>query len=193
MLAKLKQTFKALLQKRKIKADLFISLGGACRPAFYLQKYELRSFSSPYDWMMHYELKDIIKDFKENFTNFFKNYIELDSTKYGMRVVQDTNSKMIAMHDFPKDMSVKENYEKFIAQKRARFKKLQDAIKSAKHIVFISNRNEDTQNFKDFLHFMRSFRKARYTFINIRHNEKASEFSHKIVYKKWGGAQDNRI
>ena len=37
-----------------IVADLFVSVGNACRPAHYLQKFNLRTFSSPFDWMMEY-------------------------------------------------------------------------------------------------------------------------------------------
>lgn len=66
----------------QIEAQVFISLGNACRSAFWLKKYNLRKHSLPFDWMMGYSLQTVFKTIKIGFDNWFEEYWE-DKNKMG--------------------------------------------------------------------------------------------------------------
>ncbi|WP_252199121.1 DUF1796 family putative cysteine peptidase [Campylobacter vulpis] len=38
-------------RRTRFRADVFISVGLGCKVAFYLKKFRLRTFSSPFDWL----------------------------------------------------------------------------------------------------------------------------------------------
>ena len=44
---------------KKLRADIILSLGIACRPAEQLRINKLRFLSSPLDWMMSYSLETV--------------------------------------------------------------------------------------------------------------------------------------
>ena len=162
----------------KIRADAFISVGPACRPAQYLRKFNLRTFSSPFDWMMSYSLNDAARLIKCGGAGFFAHYAELERSAADYphhRFVQDSQTGMISMHDFPRTASVRQHYGEFAAKYKRRFEALKKAICAARHIVFVANRNEDEATFEAFLRQMREFHAASYTFINIRHDEGAKK------------------
>lgn len=77
----------------RFRADVFISAGGGCKVAFYLRKFKLRTFSSPFDWLGLYALSDINACFEEDFANFFKEYEEVFSTT-NKRWVRDRQNGM---------------------------------------------------------------------------------------------------
>ncbi|TKX29281.1 hypothetical protein CQA38_04160 [Campylobacter sp. MIT 12-5580] len=132
------------------KADLVLSCGNACRVAHYLHKYKLRKFSSPIDWMMSYSLEAVNNMFEEDFAYFFKDYEQMYEHN-NMRVVKDKRNNMVAMHDFVMQKSIEEQYPHFIEQKTKRFKRLKKELLKARSVIFLCNRSENLQNFKDFL------------------------------------------
>ncbi len=181
-------------RKDKIYADCFISLGGACRPAHYLREFNLRTFSSPFDWMMSYKLSDVTHLIKSGGADFFAKFVELERSEKDYphhRFVQDSQTKMISMHDFPRQQSVEEHYGEFMAKYQRRFEALKKAILGAKHIVFVANRNENKANFVEFLRQMREFHAISYTFINVRHDEKAEKLKKTIKIVNGGGGFAN--
>ncbi|MGX2971199.1 DUF1796 family putative cysteine peptidase [Helicobacter sp. T3_23-1059] len=158
-----------------IRADLFISVGSACRPAHYLQKFNLRKFSSPFDWMMAYKLEYIAYFLKNDGADFFAKFEEIrkDESRYSHRFVQDTQTGMISMHDFSRDKSVEDYYPEFINKYKRRLANLKNALSNSKHIVFVGNRDNDLQDFQVFLDEMQKIHTAKYTFINVRHSKRS--------------------
>lgn len=172
----------------KICADVFISGGGACRPAHYLRKFHLRTFSSPFDWMMAYKLNDIAHLLQNDGRGFFAQIKEIpQDKKYEHRFIKDCQTGMISMHDFVHHQSIAQYYPEFINKYKRRFEKLKNEIKNAKNIVFIANRGEPMSEFKAFLEKMQNFHKASYTLINIRHDEKALKFKKTATMIMGGG------
>ncbi len=166
-----------------IRADLFVSVGNACRPAHYLQKFKLRSFSSPFDWMMEYKLEHIAYFLKNDGADFFAKFQEIckDESGYSHRFVQDSQTGMVSMHDFPRDECIEAIYPKFIAKYKRRFANLKNAILKSKHIVFVGNRDSNLQEFKRFLEAMQKIHKAQYIFINVRHNENLATMTRSVI------------
>ena len=156
-----------------ICADLFISVGEACRPAHYLSKFHLRKFSSPFDWMMSYALRDIIHFLQNNGDDFFAKIQEIrkDETAYSHRFIKDCQTGMVSMHDFPRNKSIEDYHPEFIAKYKRRFANLKDAILNSKHIVFVGNRDDNLQEIQTFLDEMQKIHTAKYTFINVRHSK----------------------
>lgn len=177
-----------------IRADLFVSVGGACRPAHYLQKFHLRSFSSPFDWMMNYKLEHIIHFLRNDGADFFADISEIRESERGYthRFVQDRQTGMISMHDFPREMGIDECYDEFIAKHKRRFATLKSALFSAKHIVFVGNRNESMEIFETFLNEMQKIHPAKYTLINVRHKKRIIARK-RVVAFNGGGESHNRI
>lgn len=172
----------------KIRADIFVSGGGACRPAHYLRKFHLRTFSSPFDWMMAYKLNDIVHLLQNDGRGFFAQIKEIpQDKKYECRFIKDCQTGMISMHDFPRDKSIDEHYPEFIDKHKRRFEKLKNEIKNAKNIVFIANRGEPMSEFKAFLEKMQNFHKASYTLIIIRHNKQATKLKKTVRMTMGGG------
>ncbi|EAI2900611.1 hypothetical protein F2N09_02550 [Campylobacter upsaliensis] len=167
----------------RFRADVFISAGGGCKVAFYLRKFKLRTFSSPFDWLGLYALSDINACFEEDFANFFKEYEEVFSTT-NKRWVRDRQNGMRSMHDFSFEESLECGYERFITQKRRRFENLKHHIKASKHICFVSCRQDNYAEFEKFLKQMQIFHHAKYTLINIRHDLNCKEM--KKVELEWG-------
>ena len=65
------------------KYDIFLSGGPACRPAYYLQKYELRKSAHPLDWQI-YNLETEIHLYKTKFNDFFEEYKDLNKIHKGI-------------------------------------------------------------------------------------------------------------
>lgn len=172
-----------------IRADLFVSVGGACRPAHYLQKFHLRSFSSPFDWMMSYKLGHIIHFLRNDGADFFAQITEIRENESGFphRFVQDSQTGMISMHDFPREMGINECYNEFIAKHKRRFANLKSALLGAKHIVFVGNRNENMESFENFLNEMQKIHPAKYTLINVRHKKRIITRKRVVVFNGGGG------
>lgn len=161
-------------KKSLIYADISISLGEYCRVAWYLSEYNLRKFSSPFDWMMHYKLKDIQEIFHNDFTTFFKNIKENKKYNASHRYIQDLNNGMVSIHDFDRDKSIESQYKEFINKMQKRFNRLKSSIINSKNILFVTHRNIDINEFKDFLFFMYNYHNANYTILNIRNDTKQS-------------------
>ena len=177
-----------------IRADLFVSVGNACRPAHYLQKFNLRTFSSPFDWMMEYKVEHIAYFLKNDGADFFAKFQEIrkDESGYSHRFVQDSQTGMVSMHDFPRNERIEAIYPEFIAKHKRRFANLKNAILKSKHIIFVGNRDSNLQEFERFLEAMQKIHKAQYIFINVRHNENLATMTRSVI-SGGGGEYHYRI
>ena len=107
--------------------------------------------------------------------DFFAKFqvIRKDEIGYVHSFVQDAQTGMIAMHNFPHDKSVEDYYPEFITKYKRRFANLKDAILNSKHIVFVGNRDNVLQDFQVFLDEMQKIHTVKYTFINVRHSKRS--------------------
>lgn len=162
-----------------INADLVLSLGPACRPAHYLRELGLRKFSSPFDWMMCYDLKTIINFFENGFDPFFKNW-EIESTGKGKCwYVRDKDTGMLSMHHFDRAYPADYTYPSFINKMRKRFKNTIHHIETSGTICFVTNREHEKDALNNFLfHMDRIFPGHKFITINIITNK--NEYFEKI-------------
>lgn len=171
------------------QCDIVLSLGQACRPAYWLRKHNLRFFSSPLDWMMSYDLNVVIKLFKSRFKNFFLNKVENFERNLPHRYVQDIDTGMISMHSFPKNISIDDFYYIFIEKMKNRAERMLLTLEKSSDVIFIANR---TFSKKDevciFLNEIGYFSSANITFININNIDSdnnttsITRFSHKYMF-----------
>lgn len=61
--------------------DIFLSIGCACRPAYYLRECKLRYLSAPLDWMNRYTLEDCLHLFQTGFEDYFVDIYETENSK----------------------------------------------------------------------------------------------------------------
>lgn len=159
-----------------IKADFVMSLGPACRSADAIRRLGLRTQSSPFDWMMCYQLNSISNFFSSGFKDFFINRIDLKKEKHGKRFIQDTKTNMISMHDFPIENEVDDYFPYFYAKMSNRFESVVNNIKAANRIVFVAYRQDEQEEIVDFLKDMDIIFNQKigggksFTFINIINN-----------------------
>lgn len=157
----------------KIHTDLVLSLGPACRPAYHLHKMNLRKFSSPFDWMMCYDLATVVFFFEHGFENFFKDW-KVDENHDGdcWRVV-DNATGMVSLHHFPKVQPAENIHTAFIEKMSKRFERTKQAISTANTVCFVSNRTDDMHEFENFLHKMCSlFPHKNFIIFNTIHSNK---------------------
>lgn len=152
--------------------DVALSLGDACQAAHYLQKFGLRSFASPFDWMKCYGLGEVMELLDSDFCGFFENLSEkVDfDCENGCRHITDVKNGMVSIHAFKKDESIEAQYPLFIKTMKRRFNRFKQSIKESNHILFLTTRRRDYEGFKEFLNFMKGYHAARYTLLNI-HND----------------------
>ncbi|MDR3049862.1 MAG: papain-like cysteine peptidase [Elusimicrobiota bacterium] len=162
-----------------------ISLGNACRPAYYLRENNLRIASNPLDWMMRYSLETVIHLFKTQFSDFFSNVWE-DISKYEnnkRRYVIDLDTNMIDMHLFPKNLSLEQGKIRHHDIMKRRYERMHNAMLCSNRILFISNRNEPIEQFKNFLLSICGIYHKEITYINIRNSEIESKSQIKFTKK----------
>ncbi len=134
-----------------IKADIFISMGEACRPALHLREYGLRKFSSPLDWMMSYSLDETHRCFSVGFSDFFAECYDNGGVDGKERnVVSISNVGMISIHAFPKNIALDEFLPTFRAQNKRRFLRIKNKILNSQSVAFVSARAVSVDKIADF-------------------------------------------
>lgn len=151
-----------------LEADLFLSVGHRCRTAYYLKKYRLRSFSCPLDWMMDYDLRTVVDLFRDGFAGFFADYEERFDDWGDCRHVVDTRTKMVSLHAFSKELPMPEAHAAFRETMARRYRRMDEGMRRAEHIVFVCNRTDPREDFAYFLASMGELYSARLTCLNIR-------------------------
>lgn len=156
--------------------DVIFSVGDACRPAYYLRECGLRLWSNPLDWMMNYSLNVVIHLYQTKFTDFFINFTE--DTQQSHRFI-DKKNNIVSLHY----SNIATCNEAFRETMKNRFEKSNKKLLKAKRICFISNRNEDSRNFTDFLKEMSRLYSGKITYINVRNNSKINGMTISIKEK----------
>lgn len=134
-----------------IKADIFISIGDACKPALHLREYGLRKLSSPLDWMYNYSLDEAHRCFCVEFGNFFEKCYDSDKAEGKERnVISISNDEMISIHAFPKNVALDEYLPTFRAKMQRRFQKIKAKIIDSQTIALVISRNDSVDKIANF-------------------------------------------
>lgn len=142
---------RAFCSKDAIEADIFISLGEACKPALHLRNYGLRKLSSPLDWMMCYDLDEAYRCFEVGFSDFFeKCYEESQKSAKERWVVSTSNAGMVSIHAFPKSIPLNQYLPTFRETMQRRFDRLKSKILACDCIAFVCGRANSTEELADF-------------------------------------------
>lgn len=169
----------------KITADIVLSLGLECRVAKQLKTANLRKCAFPLDWMGYYDLEYAIKHFQTDFVDFFKNKTvegQKQSKNYTKLWVRDTDTNMLSVHHFTADQDIEEQYTKqFYPVMLKRYHFVKKIMQNAKQIVFVSQRQEDTDEFVYFLQEMHKLFPCKITLINGRHDDTSDQYDENQV------------
>ncbi|RXR17687.1 hypothetical protein EQG63_09355 [Flavobacterium amnicola] len=144
--------------------DVIFSLGNACRPAYHLQKHQLRFCANPLDWMMSYSLDTVIHLYQTKFNDFFLDYVEVPQK---MDWFTDVKNNVTSIH-YPE---IGTDNKEFNIKMKNRFEIANKNLIKANKIGFICNRNDDQIAFSDFLKKMGEMYSGEITLIHIKHNE----------------------
>jgi hypothetical protein len=138
-------TYKNIYKNKDHVFDMIISVGIACRPAYYLQKHGQRFYANPLDWMM-YSLDTLIHLYKTKFTDFFIEFVEdkHKSLENNCHWFIDSKNNIASMHY----EEINDTFRKIM---KNRFNKINKALLNSKKICFFSSRNDDMSVFFDFL------------------------------------------
>lgn len=156
-------------------ADIFISLGPACREAHYLRDENLRLVSFPLDWMLDYSLTTVIHLFKTGFSDFFTDIEEGEYIrKNNNYCIIDTKNQITSLHHFSKKMSIPNAQKLFQKTMQKRFKRMEHYLQEADKICFVCDRKYDDVCCDELAQFLNEFDKIypdKYiTLININSN-----------------------
>lgn len=176
------KTHRILHFKEIIDADIVLSIGNHCQAAYYMDRYNLRRFSSPIDWMKNYSLDSIIALFNNDFRDFFANHYEdnIKAKENGKcRWVVDKNNEMIARHHFLKELPLEAQFDAFQTKQIQRFEKIRRYLNAAKNIVFVSCREDSIEELSKFLKKFQELYNANLTIVNFR-NDKEKDYK-KVV------------
>lgn len=181
LLARLKTIFSKLVQPENkevsgsevIKVDFVMSVGTACRCAQALRRNGLRVQSSPFDWMMAYDITVISHFFLNGLDDFFLDKQDLKHDISGKRMVKDIKTGMISMHDFPVSEEIDNFYPVFIEKMKIRMEKIKSKIERSRDICFVNyGRPDERRSINSFLHSMHELYPHLYIhFLNIENRD----------------------
>ena len=128
--------------------DCVFSIGKNCRPAHYLNEFNLRFQASPFDWMMKYSLDEVINQMRNNYNSFFEEIEDLTgkNSKSAYRVVDDKNGRTRSLHHFPMKKSAKEHLPIFRSMMQERGKKVDSILNGAASIGFLYESDNDNSD-----------------------------------------------
>ena len=143
-----------------ITADIFVSLGPACREAHYLRDENLRLASFPLDWMLDYSLETVIHLLKTGFNDFFTDIEEGEyRRKNSNYCIIDTKNHITSLHHFSRKMSIPDAKKAFHTTMQKRYKRLDSYLRQAETICFICNRIYDDSCSDELVNFLKEFDK----------------------------------
>lgn len=160
--------------------DLVFSAGRACRTANALKRVKLRTFSSPLDWMLHYELPLYTELFRKKKFDLFRDYEEDEEWSGEHRSVKDIQTGMVSLHHFDKTRSIQEQFPEFSDAMNRRLEHLSRSIRQSRDVGIVMNRDiplEEIQEFVESLAWL--FPQCAFHVLNMRHSETQSGV-------KWG-------
>lgn len=154
----------------KIEADCFISLGKNCRPARWLEVHGLRYCSLPFDWLMHYSLQIVLNCIKNKsfpFQKCVENSSKNDENKY----IYDVKNKIVSVHDFPLDKTIKEYMPVFKKTFKRQSIRLRRILSTYNNICFVCSRDDDISMFLAFTtEIVHMYPRMEITVVNIRNS-----------------------
>ncbi|MFZ7802138.1 DUF1796 family putative cysteine peptidase [Bacillus thuringiensis] len=157
------------LQEIKRSYDIVVSLGSSCLPTYHLKRWNLRSFSGPFDWVLSPSLSDVNRLLKnklhdlmelENMSLIQGNHYNLlndnsEPKKRQTYEVKDTNYNITSVHDFPiiqnQDWSI--TYPSYKEKLNVRINNFLEKITNNDSILFVRTEAnyEDTVELKSVL------------------------------------------
>lgn len=87
---------------RPTVVDFVFSAGAACRTATMLRRVNMRTFSSPLDWMFRYDLSLYSDLLHKREFDLFREYEENEESPSEHRNVRDLRTGMISLHHLQK-------------------------------------------------------------------------------------------
>lgn len=94
---------------RPTVVDFVFSAGAACRTATMLRRVNMRTFSSPLDWMFRYDLSLYSDLLHKREFDLFREYEENEESPSEHRNVRDLRTGMISLHHFTKTKAFRNN------------------------------------------------------------------------------------
>lgn len=169
---------------RLVVVDLVFSAGPNCRPANMLKKIGMRTFSSPLDWMMVYDLSTYVDLLKEKDFPLFQEYEEDEQKSGEDRYVKDLQTGMISMHHFPKNQSIQKSFPHFVDKMNRRLEKLICSIQQNKDIGIVMARDIPLEEIENFVRSLSGvFPECTFHILNIRHSEIQSRLKWRKIVK----------
>lgn len=175
------KSYKKMDSCKKFVFDIILSVGPACRCAYYLKKHGLRFSANPLDWMMMYSLDTVAHLYKTRFNDFFIKFSkdEQKSKEHNCNWYIDIKNDIVSMH-----YDDVKNNKSFRDKMKTRFEKSEQMLLKAKDICFISNRNEDVNLIKKFTMEIEKLYSGNITYINIRNNKEMNNSINEIDFHK---------
>lgn len=139
---------KLKIRKRVNRYDLFVSLGSACACATVLKLTNLRTFSSPFDWLFGSTLQNrvniLVNDFKDFINKEDLVYIGTREEPEPRRIYKNKKNGLVFNHDFSYTNSLDEDYYGVYEKYKRRTNRLNNKIKNSNSVcfVFVQNPNE---------------------------------------------------
>ena len=153
-----------------ICVDCVLGFGPACRVAAGLKRHNLRYFANPFDYMMCYQLDDVISLLSSRGQSFFADCRQDARFSCANTIgIIDVRTGMVSMHDHPATIPVKYAPLLFRLKYRHRFRNLDSVLKRADRIGVITYRAIDFNVMQDFISKFKSLYQPQHIyFIDIR-------------------------
>ena len=151
----------------------FIPIGDACGISYQLQKYGLRRYALPFDWLKIKRLSDITKIINNNFSDFtdfrkdgtstcfpYLNTDNFDSDGLKQTFKAVNSYGVISYHDFTSNIDFEEQISNIKEKYNRRINRFYEIIRSNKKIVFIRDEGNPKQSMNnDIIEFIGTIKK----------------------------------
>ncbi|KXY30284.1 hypothetical protein AT269_09405 [Bacillus cereus] len=130
------------LKKLKGSYDAVISLGAYCQTAYQLKRKKLRGISTPLDWMISPNLKDVNSILRNQFKDFmdYKNLKVCNTPNQYSHLVIDELYQIESHHDFPildDNQNPLSFYPKFKEILNGKIENFNKSLLNSKKILFV--------------------------------------------------------
>lgn len=149
-----------------------------------LRRVNMRTFSSPLDWMFRYDLSLYSDLLHKREFDLFREYEENEESPSEHRNVRDLRTGMISLHHFTKNQSIQEQLPDSHATMNKRLQRLISAIQQSKDVGIVMNRDIPAEEIKEFIDSLsRLSPSCAFHVLNVRHSETQS----RVTWKKVSG------
>ena len=147
-----------------------------------LRRVNMRTFSSPLDWMFRYDLSLYSDLLHKREFDLFREYEENEESPSEHRNVRDLRTGMISLHHFTKNQSIQEQLPDFHATMNKRLQRLISEIQQSKDVGIVMNRDIPAEEIKEFIDSLsRLSPSCAFHVLNVRHSETQS----RVTWKKY--------